>query len=82
MSERINTSAIQDFINEQCLTGKDKECGPHELFRAYQANCEEAGEVPLSRHNFMTFILRECIATVSRRRAEPGVMLHGVALKE
>jgi phage/plasmid-associated DNA primase len=78
---------IARFIKERCIIANPSEFPPTceeptALFRAYQAYCEEAGEVPLTRHNFMFNILRNFDVTVYRA---PGTtsytLLKGIALK-
>jgi phage/plasmid-associated DNA primase len=87
VDEYIKNSGIiiSDFIKERCLVDSKQTCAPSDLYKAYRDYCEENGEIPFSRHNFMAYMLKNLInVSVTRDTFEPGefstVILKGIAV--
>lgn len=77
---KISNPVVYEFLAERCTFSWGSECEPHDLFRAYQAYCEEAGQVPLSRHNFMTIILRDTEVNIRRKKNSTESILYNITL--
>ena len=73
-------SPIGSFVNDWCVTGPDHSIVMKELFRAWQAYCNDQGDLKPGPFNYFGAALAEVMPGIHRQGRNPNRKYIGIAL--